>query len=120
MTKYRLSVCKGSECRAGGSEELFTRARAATTVGPLAGRCEVLRGGCYGLCHLGPNVVVRVDSGTAPRDPLARETYELLRTPEETYYWDMTVDRLARVIDEHLRQHQVVRELVGDPDREPT
>jgi (2Fe-2S) ferredoxin len=112
-------VCKGSECRAGGSEALFTRARAAIEQGPLASRCEVVRGGCYGLCHLGPNVVVRVDSGAA-RDPLSRETYELLRTPGETYYWDMTIERLTRVIDEHLREHQIVRELVGDPDREPT
>ena len=39
----------------------------------LGKRCTLVRGGCYGLCHLGPNVVVREDR-PRPSDLFTRRT----------------------------------------------
>ena len=74
MKRYRLAVCKGPDCTRGGSDAVFAKAR---ELAPSS--CEVYRGGCYGLCHLGPNVVLREDPG-GKRDPFSREDFQLLRT----------------------------------------
>ena len=79
--------------------------------------CEVYRGGCYGLCHLGPNVVLREDTG-ARRDPFAREDFQLLRTPGETYYWQMSPEKVQRVLERHVTLGERQAELVGDPAKE--
>jgi (2Fe-2S) ferredoxin len=118
MKKYRVSVCKGPDCRRGGSDAVFRRAQedvARTGLGP---QCELYRGGCYGLCHLGPNMVVRENVGR-PRNPLSQEDFQLMGWPEETYYWAMTPERVTRVVEQHLRGDQTVTELVGDPSKEP-
>ena len=113
MTKWRLSVCKGPDCTKGGSDAVFAKARELAPSG-----CEVYRGGCYGLCHLGPNVVVREDVGR-PRDLLTREDFQLMSWPEETYYWAMTPEGILRVLREHVAGDQPVPELIGDPSKEP-
>ena len=116
MTKWRLSVCKGPDCRSNGSDPVYARAR-ELIVGELKERCELFRGGCYGLCHLGPNVVIRADTGKPP-DPLSSDDFLLLNIAGETYYWAMTAQKMERVIKEHVAQGRVVDELVGDPTRE--
>lgn len=80
----------------------------------LNARCEVYRGGCYGLCHLGPNVVVREDGG-GPRDPLSREDFQLMGGPGEFHYAPMTARDIGRVVDEHLAQGRAVEELLFSP-----
>ena len=67
-----MAVCKGPDCTRGGSDAVFAKAR---EVAPS--HCEVYRGGCYGLCHLGPNVVLREDTG-GKRDPFSREDFQLM------------------------------------------
>jgi (2Fe-2S) ferredoxin len=107
-----MAVCKGPDCRKNGSDAVFEKARAM----PVP-NCEVYRGGCYGLCHLGPNVVVRPDMGTK-RDPFSREDFQLMGSPGETYYWQMTPEKIARVIERHVGGGEVQADLVGDPSRE--
>ena len=107
-----MAVCKGPDCTQGGSDAVFAKARA---VAPSS--CQVYRGGCYGLCHLGPNVVLREDTG-AKRDPFSREDFQLMNTPGETYYWQMTPEKVARVIERHVEQGERQADLVGDPARE--
>ena len=49
---FDVWVCRGRVCSANGSEgvaDAFDTAVAGTS------RVRVLRGGCYGLCELGPN-----------------------------------------------------------------
>jgi (2Fe-2S) ferredoxin len=112
VKRYRMAVCKGPDCRRNGSDAVYERARAAAPAG-----CEVYRGGCYGLCHLGPNVVLREDTG-GRRDPFSREDFQLMRTPNETYYWQMTPEKISRVLDRHVGAQEVQTDLVGDPKRE--
>jgi (2Fe-2S) ferredoxin len=101
MKRYRLAVCKGTDCRRNGSDGVFASARAELAARSLQLRCEVYRGGCYGLCEHGPNVVVREDSGR-PRDPFSREDFQLMGTPGEVHYSGMTPEKMARVVEEHV------------------
>jgi (2Fe-2S) ferredoxin len=118
MTKYRVSVCKGPDCRRGGADAVYRAAQAELAERGLTPRCELYRGGCYGLCHLGPNVVIREDVGR-PRDFLSKEDFQLMGWPEETYYWAMKPEHMLRVIREHLAEGRRIPEFFGDPSREP-
>lgn len=112
VRRYRLAVCKGSDCRRGGSEALYQRAKQAVESSALSERVTVKRGGCYGLCHLGPNVVVREDLGR-PKDPFSPEDYQLMGWDEEYHYGAMTPEKLERVLREHLGEDRPVEELLA-------
>ena len=111
MKRYRVAVCKGSDCRRGGAEAVFEEAKAAVARAGISDRCQVSRGGCYGLCHLGPNVVVR-EADNRPPDPFSRENYQLTHAPGETHYGAMSAERMARIAAEHLKDDRPVEEWV--------
>ncbi|WP_338867217.1 (2Fe-2S) ferredoxin domain-containing protein [Myxococcus stipitatus] len=115
MKRYRLSVCKGSTCKAGGADAVYATAREALTEQGLVPRCELYRGGCYGFCHMGPNVVVREETGRK-RDPLSPEDYQLMGWEGEVYYSEMTPEKMRRVVAEHVAQDAPVQEFFGQPD----
>ena len=112
MTKYRIAVCKGPDCRRGGSDRVFQAARAELVRKGLLGQCELYRGGCYGLCHLGPNVVVRVDTGK-PRDFLSQEDFQLMGWEGEVHYGAMTPEGAVEVVDSHVGAGRPVDALRG-------
>lgn len=73
--RFDVWVCRGRVCSANGSAavfDAFQQAVAASSSSPSPSpSVRVLRGGCYGLCELGPNVVVRRFEGevaTGSRD----------------------------------------------------
>ena len=101
MKRYRLAVCKGNDCRRNGSDRVYASARDELAARSLQPRCEVFRGGCYGLCEHGPNVVVREDTGRA-RDPFSREDFQLMGSPGEVHYSGMTPEKMALVMEEHV------------------
>lgn len=113
--RYRVSVCKGPTCRPGGSDRVFAVARDLVEKLGLQSRCTVARGGCYGLCHLGPNVIVREDVGR-PKDPLSREDFQLMGWEGETHYGAMDETKIVRVIREHIAEDHVVESLVAHDD----
>ena len=117
MKRYRVSVCKGPDCKSRGSDKVFAAFRELLAPPGAGARSELYRGGCYGLCHLGPNVVVRED--IRPRDPLSREDFQLMGWDDEAYYSAMTPERAARVVSEHLSGDRVAADLLGDPSKEP-
>lgn len=115
--RWRLSVCRGDRCRAGGAEAVFDAARAEVArLGLGAERCLVGRGGCYGLCELGPNVVVR-ERAEDDDDPLWPGNYRLLRVRGEFHYWRMDPERVRRVLGEHVGQGRVASDLLCPPGR---
>jgi len=118
MKKYRVSVCKGPNCRERGADAVFRKAQELVLKAGLKPQCELYRGGCYGLCHLGPNVVIREEIGRK-RELLTPEDFQLMGWPEETYYWAVTPERMERLVAEHLAQDRVVPEWIGDPSKEP-
>ncbi len=113
MKRYRLAVCKGPDCKRNGADAVFAAARAGVAARPeLSGRVEVYRGGCYGLCHLGANVVVREDTGRK-RDPFSREDFQLMGWDGECHYGEMTAEKMERVVAEHLAKDAPVTELLS-------
>lgn len=118
MKKLRLAVCKGTDCRRRGSDRVHLAARAEISARGLHDRCQVYRGGCYGLCEHGPNVVVREDTGR-PKDPFSREDFQLMGWPGEVHYSAMTPEKIARVIAEHVERGEPVEELRHDPLARP-
>ena len=78
----------------------------------LRGRCTLARGGCYGLCHLGPNVVVREDR-PRPADPFRQEDFQLMGWEDEVHYGQMTPDGIRTVLAEHVGQDRPVEALKG-------
>lgn len=116
MKRYRLSVCKGPVCRPGGSDRVFQTAQREVAARGLAEKCQVARGGCYGLCHLGPNVIVREEMGGRKKDPLSREDFQLMGWEGECHYGGMNEERMVRVIAEHIGGDEVVAELLAHDD----
>ncbi len=53
--------------------------------------------GCIGMCYREVLVEVRDESG------------------ERTFYCDISPEKVGRIVDSHLRKHQVIREWVVDP-----
>lgn len=104
-------ICQGRMCTANGSDVLAARARDAAALS--AGRCRVLRGGCYGLCELGPNVVVREhDEGATPDDDADR--LSLTDAPGETVYSGVGAAQVAVVIEAHLEGAAPVKALTRE------
>jgi (2Fe-2S) ferredoxin len=112
VARYRISICRGPDCRRNGAERVFAAAREAVAVQGLDAKCAVARGGCYGLCHLGPNVVVRED-GARPRDLFMQEDFQLMGWPDEVHYGEMTPEKIARVIEQHIGLDTPVEPLRG-------
>lgn len=116
--RLRLSVCKGPDCRRGGADDL-QRAAAAALSGDSTSGCELVRGGCYGLCELGPNVVLRTaQEGDA--DPLWPGHYRLLQLPGERHYWRMDAERMRRLVGEiRAGRAEPAPDLLCPPARRP-
>ena len=115
MKTYRLSVCKGPDCRQGGSDRVFAAAKEKLAALGLQARCETHRGGCYGLCDLGPNVIVREQTGR-PRDPFSPEDFQLMGWEGEVHYPAMTPEKVERVVAEHIGEDRPVAALRARTD----
>ncbi len=120
MKKYRVSVCKGPDCRRNGADRVYAAVTAAVAQAPanLASRCEVFRGGCYGLCHLGPNLIVREQTGR-PRDPLSRDDFQLIHRDGECHYDAMTPEKVPAIVEQHLTHDQPVEALRSTGEERP-
>jgi len=112
--KYVVSICQGPDCQGNGAEALVPAAERCVQALGLAARCTLKRGGCYGLCEQGANVIVRVDTG-APVDPFSSDDYELTGAPGETHYAEMDPEKLERVLRSHVGADAPVPELQGTP-----
>lgn len=110
--KYVVSICQGPDCTGNGSDALVPVAERCLRELGLTGKCRLKRGGCYGLCEQGANVIVRLDTGAA-EDPFAADDFELTFAPGETHYCEMDAERLERVLREHIGGDAPVPELQG-------
>jgi (2Fe-2S) ferredoxin len=108
--RFRLSVCKGPNCRFNGADEVFRSARDAVKQQGFQEACLVGRGGCYGMCSFGPNLIIRAHDPAAPPDPLSRADYMLLGGPDEFLYSSMAKEQVERIIAEHIGRGAPVTE----------
>jgi (2Fe-2S) ferredoxin len=108
--RYRLAVCKGPNCSFNGARDVVDALREALRTQGLEERCHLARGGCYGLCAFGPNVIVRRDDPSAAANPLAPGDFMLLGIPGEYHYSAVMPAQAARLIAEHIGQDRPVDE----------
>jgi (2Fe-2S) ferredoxin len=107
---YRLAVCKGPNCTFNGANDVFKAAVQAVAEQGLQGRCLVARGGCYGMCAFGPNVIVRVHDPAEPPDPLSSRDFMLLGVEGEQHYSGMAPGQMTRLVAEQVGEDHPVAE----------
>ncbi len=113
MKRYRVAVCRGPDCRRNGSDAVFGALREALAARGLLDRCELYRGGCYGLCQVGANVVIRENDGR-PRNPLSRDDFQLLGIRGEYHYAGVRAEEAARIADGHIAKDAPVSDMLGE------
>ena len=92
-TGYRkqVLVCGGTGCTSSGSKKVIEALESELKKQGLDKEILVVRTGCFGLCSLGPIMIVY---------------------PEGTFYAQATPEGVIRVVDEHLKNGKVCKDLL--------
>ena len=92
-TGYRkqVLVCGGTGCTSSGSKKVIVALEKALKANGLEKEILVVRTGCFGLCSLGPIMIVY---------------------PEGAFYSQATPEGVERIVKEHLKEGKVVKELL--------
>ncbi len=91
--KYRkqVLVCGGTGCHSSGSAKVIEALDNAIKANGLEEEIKVVRTGCFGLCSLGPIVIVY---------------------PEGAFYAQATPEGIERIVKEHLKEGNLVTDLL--------
>lgn len=91
--KYRrdVLVCGGTGCTSSNSEEIISKLREEIKKFGLEQKINVVRTGCFGLCALGPILIVY---------------------PEGAFYSRVKPDNIPEIVEEHLLKNRIVRHLL--------
>lgn len=92
-TGYRkqVLVCGGTGCTSSGSKKVLDALHKALKDNGLEDEILVVRTGCFGLCSLGPIMIVY---------------------PEGAFYSQATPEGVERIVKEHLKDGNIVKELL--------
>ncbi len=92
-TGYRkqVLVCGGTGCTSSGSKKVIEALEKALKANGLEKEILVVRTGCFGLCSLGPIMIVY---------------------PEGAFYSQATPQGVERIVKEHLKEGKVVKEIL--------
>lgn len=93
MYRSHVLVCGGTGCTSSHSAEIITEFEKEIAEKGLADEIKVIRTGCFGLCALGPIVVVY---------------------PEGAFYSQIKVEDVPEIVDEHLIKGRIVKHLLYD------
>ena len=91
MIRSHVLICGGTGCTSSGSNKLHTRLEEELKAQGLENEVKVVQTGCFGLCALGPIMIVY---------------------PEGTFYSRVTVEDIPEIVDEHLLKGRTVQHLV--------
>ena len=91
MIRSHVLVCGGTGCTSSGSKSVQDAFRENITAYGLDEEVKVVQTGCFGLCALGPVVIVY---------------------PDGTFYSRVTPDDVKEIVEEHLLKGRVVERLV--------
>ena len=97
---FDVWLCQGRMCTSNDVQKVADLAREKYGMG--AERIRLLRGGCYGLCEYGPNMVVRRYDAESERPNQDDDRLSLRFEENETVYSGMTPGLALKVIDSHL------------------
>ena len=91
MIRAHVLVCGGTGCTSSGSPKIQDAFHQEIEKNGLIEEVKVVQTGCFGLCALGPVVIIY---------------------PDGTFYSNVTVDDVAEIVSEHLLKGRVVERLV--------
>ena len=91
MVRAHVLICGGTGCTSSGSNKIIDAFNANIKANGLEEEIKVVQTGCFGLCALGPVVIVH---------------------PDGTFYSRVEADDVAEIVTEHLLKGRVVERLV--------
>mgnify|MGYP004594660733 FL=1 len=93
MYRSQVLICGGTGCTSSGSMKIAQKLEEEIEKNGLADEVKVVRTGCFGLCALGPVMIVY---------------------PEGTFYSMVKEENIPEIVEEHLLKGRVVTRLVYD------
>lgn len=93
MYRSQVLICGGTGCTSSGSVKIAKRLQEEIDKNGLTDEVMVVRTGCFGLCALGPIMIVY---------------------PEGTFYSMVKDEDIAEIVSEHLLKGRIVTRLVYD------
>ena len=93
MYRSQVLICGGTGCTSSGSVKIAKRLQEEINKNGLTDEVMVVRTGCFGLCALGPIMIVY---------------------PEGTFYSMVKEEDIAEIVSEHLLKGRIVTRLVYD------
>ena len=91
MIRSHVLICGGTGCTSSGSTKLRDRLAEELKAKGLEDEIKIVMTGCFGLCALGPIMIVY---------------------PEGTFYSRVTPEDISEIVDEHLMKGRIVERLV--------
>ena len=91
IARTHILVCGGTGCSSSNSQALIDELNKELTEKGLAGEVQVIKTGCFGLCALGPVVVVY---------------------PEGCFYSRVKLEDIPEIVDEHILKGRIVTRLL--------
>ena len=93
IARAHVLICAGTGCTSSKSELIAQEMEAQLKEKGLDKEIKVVRTGCFGLCALGPIMIVY---------------------PEGAFYSHVTVEDVTEIVDEHLLKGRIVKRLLYD------
>jgi len=93
MVRSHVLICGGTGCTSSNSAAIMEKMKAELEAVGLQDEVNVVLTGCFGLCALGPIMVIY---------------------PEGTFYSRVSVDDVTEIVNEHLVKGRPVKRLVYD------
>ena len=91
FARAHVLVCGGTGCTSSGSVKLIDEFEKHLKENGLEKQVKVIKTGCFGLCALGPVVVVY---------------------PEGAFYSMVTPEDVSEIVEEHLLKGRIVKRLL--------
>ncbi|MBR3753913.1 MAG: NADH-quinone oxidoreductase subunit NuoF [Clostridia bacterium] len=93
MYRSHVLVCGGTGCTSSHSAEIIEKLESELAAKGLQDEIKVIKTGCFGLCALGPIMIVY---------------------PEGSFYSEVTIDDIPEIVEEHLLKGRMVTRLLYD------
>ena len=89
--KYQVLVCGGTGCTSSGSKKVITALEEEIKKHGIEKDVKIVRTGCFGLCSLGPIMIVY---------------------PEGAFYARVTPEEIPKIVEQHLKNGKIVKEML--------
>jgi len=91
MIRTHVLICGGTGCTSSGSKAIQKAFADAIEKNGLSEEIKIVQTGCFGLCALGPVVIIH---------------------PDGTFYSRVTANDVPEIVSEHLLKGRIVERLV--------